>query len=44
MVVGAQDALNSREQGGELIAGRGRIPRPPSEVVPRGQGGGVLRA
>src|SRR6516162_8955697 len=46
-VLGAQDPLADRQQGGELVAGPGRIPRRPGpggEVGAGGQGLGVLGA
>ena len=46
-VLGAQDPLADGQQGGELVAGPGRIPRlpgPVGEVVAGGQGVGVLGA
>ena len=46
-VLGAQDPFVDGQQGGELVAGPGRIPRlpgPGGEVAAGAQGGGVLGA
>jgi hypothetical protein len=46
-VLGAQDPLADGQQGGELVAGPGRIPCPPGpggKVMAGGQGVGVLGA
>ena len=44
-MLGAQDPLADGQQGGELVAGPGRVPRlpgPVGEVVTGGQGLGML--